>query len=277
MRLGTAAAVLALLPAVAASAASRRTVPCPDGGFGLDAPLPGDIGAGGALVGFRITGGKLEPLSGCRRSPRRLKPSGGAWRGRLRGCFRAASGYDLRVDVDADCAAIRGTVQRRHRRASPVPFVATRARCGDGRFDGIFNETCEGPLGCAAGFACSATCRCEPIPPSTTTSRPTTTTTSTTTTSTLPPPVCGNGVREPEGGELCDGTDVGDATCASEGFPHGGSLRCQASCMELDTSGCFRCGNGVLEPGEECDDGNGDTGDGCSPSCQREEPAPALH
>lgn len=27
------------------------------------------------------------------------------------------------------------------------------------------------------------------------------------------------------------------------------------------------CGNGVLEDGEECDDGNGDGGDACSPSC----------
>ncbi len=30
------------------------------------------------------------------------------------------------------------------------------------------------------------------------------------------------------------------------------------------------CGNGVTEPGEECDDGNLDRGDGCSPSCGRE-------
>jgi cysteine-rich repeat protein len=28
------------------------------------------------------------------------------------------------------------------------------------------------------------------------------------------------------------------------------------------------CGNGVVEPGEECDDGNGDAGDGCSPACE---------
>src|SRR5438046_8668963 len=30
------------------------------------------------------------------------------------------------------------------------------------------------------------------------------------------------------------------------------------------------CGNGVLEAGEQCDDGNTVAGDGCSPSCQRE-------
>jgi cysteine-rich repeat protein len=27
------------------------------------------------------------------------------------------------------------------------------------------------------------------------------------------------------------------------------------------------CGDGILDPGEECDDGNNETGDGCSPSC----------
>jgi hypothetical protein len=30
---------------------------------------------------------------------------------------------------------------------------------------------------------------------------------------------------------------------------------------------CTRCGNGVLDPGEECDDGNLDPADGCSPVC----------
>jgi cysteine-rich repeat protein len=32
----------------------------------------------------------------------------------------------------------------------------------------------------------------------------------------------------------------------------------------------FICGNGVVEPGEQCDDGNTDDGDGCSASCQTE-------
>ena len=30
------------------------------------------------------------------------------------------------------------------------------------------------------------------------------------------------------------------------------------------------CGDGVLDPGEQCDDGNGVSGDGCSATCQRE-------
>ncbi len=31
------------------------------------------------------------------------------------------------------------------------------------------------------------------------------------------------------------------------------------------------CGNGILDPGEECDDGNGDDGDGCSSGCAIQE------
>ncbi|MCX4246627.1 hypothetical protein [Paraliomyxa miuraensis] len=53
-----------------------------------------------------------------------------------------------------------------------------------------------------------------------------------------PPPAicetCGNGVRE--GSELCDGNDLGGASCAGLEFS-GGLLACDASCM-LDTSMC---------------------------------------
>jgi len=34
--------------------------------------------------------------------------------------------------------------------------------------------------------------------------------------------------------------------------------------------GCFTCGNKTLEPGEDCDDGNLVSGDGCSATCQDE-------
>lgn len=37
---------------------------------------------------------------------------------------------------------------------------------------------------------------------------------------------------------------------------------------------CPICGNGVQEPGEECDDGNTNDGDGCSSICQMEEAIP---
>jgi hypothetical protein len=63
---------------------------------------------------------------------------------------------------------------------------------------------------------------------------------------------CGNGVRNAP--EVCDGADLGGATCTSigMGFAPGGTLRCAAGCM-YDTSSCTRCGNGTIDAGEQCD------------------------
>lgn len=62
-------------------------------------------------------------------------------------------------------------------------------------------------------------------------------------------PSCGNGALD--AGEDCDGTALGTATCASEGFT-AGTLGCNADCT-FDTSACTECGNGTLEDGESCD------------------------
>ncbi len=67
------------------------------------------------------------------------------------------------------------------------------------------------------------------------------------------PDVCGNGIVED--GEACDGEDFGSFTCTSFGFDEG-TLTCTEACT-LDLSNCGgyepRCGNGVLDTGEECD------------------------
>ena len=55
--------------------------------------------------------------------------------------------------------------------------------------------------------------------------------------------------------ETCDGTLLGGATCQSQGFA-GGTLKCADDCRSHDTSSCepfASCGNGVLDPGEQCD------------------------
>ncbi len=68
---------------------------------------------------------------------------------------------------------------------------------------------------------------------------------------------CGNGVKDPA--EECDGQDLGGQTCVSIGFC-GGTLSCDSTCS-IVTSGCqpclpTNCGNGVIDPGEQCDGQN---------------------
>lgn len=79
--------------------------------------------------------------------------------------------------------------------------------------------------------------------------------------------VCGDGAQQT--GEQCDASDLGGNDCESLGNS-GGELLCAADCT-FDTSGCLGCGNGTVEPPEECDDGNRDPGDGCSADCLLEQ------
>ena len=72
-----------------------------------------------------------------------------------------------------------------------------------------------------------------------------------------------------EPGETCDGPDVGGTTCVDRGFS-GGTLLCNATCDGFDESQCNSCGDGVVDAGEDCDDGNNVAGDGCDPNCQPE-------
>lgn len=89
-------------------------------------------------------------------------------------------------------------------------------------------------------------------------------------------PVCGNGVIET--GEQCEGSNFQGLTCNSYGFQFG-YLQC-VNC-QIVTNACFNpipggpdffCGNGLLEAGEQCDDGNIFNGDGCSSGCRIEYP-----
>jgi cysteine-rich repeat protein len=88
---------------------------------------------------------------------------------------------------------------------------------------------------------------------------------------------CGDGTAEGTdtgavGYEVCDGSDLRGQNCLSIGQAQG-ELACDSSCG-WDISGCTGggpiCGNGIVEAFEECDDGNVDSCDGCSDTCQNE-------
>ncbi len=93
--------------------------------------------------------------------------------------------------------------------------------------------------------------------------------------------VCGNGAQQD--GEACDGLDLGQQTCQGLGFV-GGTLSCDDTC-DFDVSACDGqgCGNGQIEPGEDCDgeiEGLScqDIGSlvgplSCSPTCEYDESA----
>jgi hypothetical protein len=65
---------------------------------------------------------------------------------------------------------------------------------------------------------------------------------------------CGNGMVD--AGETCDGVELDGETCEGLGLG-AGTLACADDCSDFDTRGCAnapRCGDGVLDDGEACDD-----------------------
>lgn len=82
-----------------------------------------------------------------------------------------------------------------------------------------------------------------------------------------PENMCGNGVLDT--GETCEPDDTDIPSCEYlMGVGYTGEVVCQ-NC-QYDTSGCMmsqECGNGIVESGEACDDGNTQSKDGCSADC----------
>ncbi|MFH2005871.1 MAG: DUF4215 domain-containing protein [bacterium] len=83
---------------------------------------------------------------------------------------------------------------------------------------------------------------------------------------------CGDGICETANGETCplcpaDCCPCGDATC---------DTGAGETCAMCHTDCCPGCGNGVLDPNEECDDGNAQNGDGCSQHCEDEDGTPTC-
>jgi TonB family protein len=66
------------------------------------------------------------------------------------------------------------------------------------------------------------------------------------------------------------GSGDGDGPGSGNGSPYG-----VGDAID-DATPTSTCGNGVVEDGETCDDGNRTGGDGCSATCEREPPKPAI-
>ena len=72
--------------------------------------------------------------------------------------------------------------------------------------------------------------------------------------------MCGNNVAEVP--ELCDGRDLRGATCVEPGFT-GGTLACNATCNNVDITGCTR----VVPAGWTCLPWFYGAADGCDCGC----------
>jgi fibro-slime domain-containing protein len=149
-----------------------------------------------------------------------------------------------------------------------VPGKPCTPTCGDGMITGT--KTCDDGND-VSGDGCSSTCQVEPG--WTCTGMP----------SVCTKAVCGNGIIET--GEACDcGTSVTkfpSGCTGPNGLFNGDGTGCSTTCTKEPicrgtngtgaTHACATsCGNGNLEAGEQCDDGNLIDGDGCSSTCQIE-------
>jgi fibro-slime domain-containing protein len=154
----------------------------------------------------------------------------------------------------------------------PEPGKPCVPICGDCVIEGT--ETCD-DCNTTNGDGCSSTCQVEPgaTCPKTSSGAPAS--------GPCTLAVCGNGILE--AGESCDcGTSLTTfpAGCSGpNGLFNGDGSGCSKTCTKeptcRDSSGkttacSTSCGNGTIEPGEQCDDGNQVSGDGCSSTCQIE-------
>jgi fibro-slime domain-containing protein len=149
-----------------------------------------------------------------------------------------------------------------------VPGRPCEPLCGDGKVE--LGKQCDDG-NTMNGDGCSATCRIEPG--WSCTGMP----------SVCTKAVCGNGKLET--GESCDcGTDPNNlpmGCTGPNGLFNGDGTGCSNTCTKEPicrgtagtgtTHACATtCGNGNIEPGEQCDDGNMVSGDGCSSTCMTE-------
>jgi cysteine-rich repeat protein len=129
-------------------------------------------------------------------------------------------------------------------------FLVSSARCGNGEIEAP--EQCD-DLNVTSGDGCSASCEIEKCR-----------------TCSGEPSVC---VPLPDGTSCDSGAFCFVGTQCGAGVCQGGSSRQCASgeiCSESNDE-CTLCGNGVIDAGEECEDGNTSNADCCSSTCRFEQ------
>ena len=154
---------------------------------------------------------------------------------------------------DADCAGIGDEVCTTRDADGCSVDCRSDESCGNGFVDWAVGEQCDDGNN-NPGDGCDGNCQWEPLP------------------------VCGDAASS--GGEVCD-----DGMQCQDGAACGSDADCAGIgdevCTARDGDGCSTdcrsdesCGNGFVDwaVGEQCDDGNGNSGDGCDAGCQWEPP-----
>jgi len=181
--------------------------------------------------------------------------------GVLEGTEQCDDGNTVKDDgCSSDCKTVEPGFQCR------VAGKACIAKCGDGKV--LKGEECDDG-NTASGDGCSSTCQVEPGADCPTAGQD------------CKLAKCGNGVVEKS--ELCDcGTDpkkLPTGCNAVNGLFYGDGKGCSKTCTKepscQDSAGKTQactatCGDGNLDPGEDCDDGNLIDLDGCSSKCKIE-------
>lgn len=144
------------------------------------------------------------------------------------------------------------------------PVTGACCTTGGGCTDQVDQATCADLQGVYSGdatFCGPDTC----LPPPTTTTLP-----PPPTTTTLPPPPTTTTLPPPATGACCYGSNCVDnvsaALCAEQ--YQGGYAGDETSCKTAGV--CVNCGDGCVQFGEQCDDGDTGANDGCDSSCQEE-------
>ncbi len=174
-------------------------------------------------------------------------------------CYADRDGYDTHVYYYKDW--IKSTFKELTGRDMPV-ISSSGSYCGDGTTDS--NEICDSnTLDCSAissSYASGTTISCKNDCSGYDVSL------------CKAKPVCGDG--KVTGDELCDSDSK---PCTAFNFPNSTKTAyCKSDCSGYNYAVCDStgsttvCGNGNIEYGETCDDGNTKSGDGCSSTCQEE-------